>query len=74
MGFQERRDIIVTYLNRLTLCCRNEVLGIGKPGAGLENLGPVHWELVLCYLLGWIFVALTLSKGVKSSGKVRMLY
>nr|KAG5705931.1 hypothetical protein BaRGS_010821 [Batillaria attramentaria] len=49
---------------------RNEVLGIGNPGAGLENLGPIHWQLVLCYLLGWIFVGLTLSKGVKSSGKV----
>lgn len=46
----------------------NEVLG--KPGYGLDNLGPMKWELVLCYLLGWIFVCLTLSKGVKSSGKV----
>ncbi|KAK7496037.1 hypothetical protein BaRGS_00012738, partial [Batillaria attramentaria] len=51
---------------------RNEVLGIGNPGAGLENLGPIHWQLVLCYLLGWIFVGLTLSKGVKSSGKRRV--
>ncbi|XP_076464972.1 sodium- and chloride-dependent neutral and basic amino acid transporter B(0+)-like isoform X2 [Babylonia areolata] len=49
---------------------RNDVLGIGKPGAGLDNMGPVKWELVLCYLAGWIFVCLTLSKGVKSSGKV----
>lgn len=46
-----------------------EVLG-KTPDKGLENFGEMHWELVLCLLLAWIFVALTLSKGIKSSGKV----
>ena len=32
MRFKERRDIIVTYQKRSTVCYRNEVLGIGKPG------------------------------------------
>ncbi|XP_041363449.1 sodium- and chloride-dependent GABA transporter 2-like [Gigantopelta aegis] len=38
--------------------------------SGIGDLGPVKWQLLLCYLLAWIFVALVLSKGVKSSGKV----
>jgi len=46
-----------------------EVLG-KTPNIGLENYGSMHWELVLCLLLAWVFVALTLSKGIKSSGKV----
>ncbi|XP_050400598.1 sodium- and chloride-dependent neutral and basic amino acid transporter B(0+) [Patella vulgata] len=36
----------------------------------ISDLGPIRWQLVLCYLLAWIFVCATLSKGVKSSGKV----
>jgi len=46
-----------------------EVLG-KTPGKGLEDFGEMHWQLVLCLLLAWIFVALTLSKGIKTSGKV----
>ncbi|XP_041363462.1 sodium-dependent proline transporter-like [Gigantopelta aegis] len=38
--------------------------------SGIGDLGPIKWELLLCYLLAWIFVGLVLSKGVKSSGKV----
>ncbi|KAK7116102.1 sodium- and chloride-dependent neutral and basic amino acid transporter B(0+)-like isoform X1 [Littorina saxatilis] len=51
---------------------RREVLGIDQDDndPGLGNLGPIHWQLVLCLLLGWVFVCLTLCKGVKSSGKV----
>ena len=32
MGFQERRDMIVTYQKKRIVCYRNEVLGIGNPG------------------------------------------
>ena len=35
-----------------------------------ENYGSLRWELVLCLLLAWIIVGLSLIKGVKSSGKV----
>ena len=31
VGFQEPRDVIVTYQKRCTAPYRNEVLGIGKP-------------------------------------------
>merc|ERR1712004_163610 len=36
----------------------------------MDNLGPIHWELVLCLLLAWVIVCLALIKGIKSSGKV----
>lgn len=37
---------------------------------GLDNMGPVRWELALCLLLAWIIVTLSLLRGVKTSGKV----
>ncbi|KAL5004096.1 hypothetical protein ScPMuIL_017552 [Solemya velum] len=37
---------------------------------GIHDLGPLKWELVLCYLLAFVFVTLSLSKSIKSSGKV----
>ena len=30
----------------------------------------MRWELVLCLLMAWVIVGLSLIKGVKSSGKV----
>ncbi|WAR13442.1 SC6A2-like protein [Mya arenaria] len=38
--------------------------------SGLEALGGVRWELVLCTLLTFICLYFSLWKGVKSSGKV----
>uniref|UniRef100_A0A1I8FLU8 Transporter n=1 Tax=Macrostomum lignano TaxID=282301 RepID=A0A1I8FLU8_9PLAT len=32
--------------------------------------GPLRWDMSLCLLLAWIIVFLSLSKGIKSSGKV----
>ncbi|XP_061174045.1 sodium-dependent proline transporter-like [Saccostrea echinata] len=37
---------------------------------GFFDLGEVHWQLVLCYLLAFVFVVLALSKSIKTSGKV----
>lgn len=37
---------------------------------GIGDLGPCHWDLVLCLILAWLMVAGSLIKGVKSSGKV----
>jgi len=51
------------YLNR-------RVLGKDLDGISMDNMGKMKWELVLCFLLAWIIVALSLIKGVKSSGKV----
>ena len=46
-----------------------EVLGVTH-SEGLTDLGPMRWHLVLCLLLAWTIVCLSLIKGVKSSGKV----
>ena len=37
---------------------------------GIEDIGTISWELALCLLAAWIFVFVSLYKGVKSSGKV----
>ncbi|XP_075993675.1 sodium- and chloride-dependent betaine transporter-like [Genypterus blacodes] len=37
---------------------------------GIEELGSVRWELVLCLLACWLFCYFSIWKGVKSSGKV----
>ncbi|KAK3592462.1 hypothetical protein CHS0354_001581 [Potamilus streckersoni] len=37
---------------------------------GIENIGIVRWELMLCLLVAWLAVFLSLIKGIKSSGKV----
>ena len=37
---------------------------------GIENLGGIRWQLVLCTLLTFICLYFSLWKGVKSSGKV----
>ena len=36
----------------------------------IEELGGLRWQLVICHIVAWIIVALSLIKGVKSSGKV----
>ncbi|XP_061183688.1 sodium- and chloride-dependent glycine transporter 1-like [Saccostrea echinata] len=46
---------------------QNEVLQITK---GIEDLGTIRWELLICLALAWIVVFLCLCKGVKSSGRV----
>ena len=41
--------------------------------SSIANLGHVRWALCLCLLLSWILVAMFVSQGIKSSGKVREL-
>ncbi|KAK2168558.1 hypothetical protein LSH36_16g14023 [Paralvinella palmiformis] len=41
---------------------------------GIHNLGSIRWPLLLCLLLAWIIVFACLCKGVKSSGKIGILY
>ncbi|XP_013405391.1 sodium-dependent proline transporter isoform X3 [Lingula anatina] len=37
---------------------------------GIDNVGPVKWQLLLCLLLAWLIVFACLSRGVQSFGKV----
>ncbi|XP_053186777.1 sodium- and chloride-dependent betaine transporter-like [Scomber japonicus] len=38
--------------------------------AGIEDLGSVRWELVLCLLASWVFTYFSIWKSVRSSAKV----
>lgn len=53
------------------LCCRNNVLGISN---GIDDIGPIKWDLALCLLLIWIICFFCIWKGVKSTGKVRLSF
>ncbi|XP_038060570.1 sodium- and chloride-dependent glycine transporter 1-like [Patiria miniata] len=37
---------------------------------GMEDMGPIRWQIALCLLLAWTVVFLCIVRGVKSSGKV----
>ncbi|UYV64312.1 hypothetical protein LAZ67_3000263 [Cordylochernes scorpioides] len=37
---------------------------------GIEDIGFIKWDLLLCLLASWFVVILCLIKGIKSSGKV----
>ncbi|XP_064636103.1 sodium- and chloride-dependent glycine transporter 1-like isoform X2 [Lineus longissimus] len=37
---------------------------------GIEDMGKIRWELLVCLGIAWICVFLCLFKGIKSSGKV----
>ncbi|XP_075422755.1 sodium- and chloride-dependent glycine transporter 2 [Ascaphus truei] len=41
-----------------------------KISEGIEFPGEIRWPLVLCLLLAWAIVYVSLAKGIKSSGKV----
>uniref|UniRef100_A0A7N9AKY8 Transporter n=1 Tax=Mastacembelus armatus TaxID=205130 RepID=A0A7N9AKY8_9TELE len=45
----------------------HNVLGITS---GIEEMGPVKWDLALCLLLVWVICFFCIWKGVKSTGKV----
>ncbi|XP_041364255.1 sodium-dependent proline transporter-like [Gigantopelta aegis] len=38
--------------------------------AGFSGVGSFRWELILCYLLGWVVVGLSLSNSLKTYTKV----
>ncbi|XP_046584048.1 sodium-dependent proline transporter-like [Haliotis rubra] len=38
--------------------------------SGIEDVGSVRWQLLVCLLVAWLVVFLSLIKGIKSSGKV----
>ncbi|KAG9280832.1 sodium- and chloride-dependent GABA transporter 2-like isoform X1 [Astyanax mexicanus] len=38
--------------------------------SGIDEIGELHWDMVLCLLLAWILCYFCIWKGVKSTGKV----
>lgn len=46
---------------------RRNVLSISS---GIEDIGPLKWDLALCLLAVWIICFFCIWKGVKSTGKV----
>lgn len=56
------------------LCvCSNFVLGLDKAD-GIGGIGDLSPKLVAVLLLAWLIVFFALKKGVKSSGKVRLVF
>ena len=62
------QPFIQTAIN-LCLCilCRHNVLSISS---GIEDIGPLKWDLALCLLAVWVICFFCIWKGVKSTGKV----
>ena len=55
-----------TLISASQLYWDRTVLGTSS---GLDELGGLKWDLVLCFALSWLIVVITLSKGVNSLGK-----
>uniref|UniRef100_A0A3Q2QL09 Transporter n=1 Tax=Fundulus heteroclitus TaxID=8078 RepID=A0A3Q2QL09_FUNHE len=55
------------FTSPVTEFWEHNVLGISS---GIEDIGPVKWDLALCLLLVWVICFFCIWKGVKSTGKV----
>ncbi|XP_033743262.1 sodium- and chloride-dependent GABA transporter 1-like [Pecten maximus] len=44
--------------------------GVLQLSPGIEDMGELRWDLLICLFVAWVIVFLCLFKGVKSSGKV----
>nr|XP_040060902.1 sodium- and chloride-dependent taurine transporter-like isoform X2 [Gasterosteus aculeatus aculeatus] len=55
------------FTSPVTEFWEHNVLGITS---GIEDIGPVKWDLALCLLLVWVVCFFCIWKGVKTTGKV----
>ncbi|KAE8298823.1 Sodium- and chloride-dependent taurine transporter Solute carrier family 6 member 6 [Larimichthys crocea] len=55
------------FTSPVTEFWERNVLGITN---GIDNIGPIKWDLALCLLLVWVICFFCIWKGVKSTGKV----
>lgn len=51
----------------MCVVCRRNVLTIST---GIDDIGPLKWDLALCLLAVWVICFFCIWKGVKSTGKV----
>lgn len=49
---------------------RHRVLRISS---GIDHIGSLNWDLVVCLAIAWVICYFCIWKGVKSTGKVRSL-
>uniref|UniRef100_A0AAX7TS74 Transporter n=1 Tax=Astatotilapia calliptera TaxID=8154 RepID=A0AAX7TS74_ASTCA len=55
------------FTSPVTEFWEHNVLGISS---GIDEIGPIKWDLALCLLLVWVICFFCIWKGVKSTGKV----
>ncbi|KAK7574237.1 hypothetical protein V9T40_011428 [Parthenolecanium corni] len=60
----------VNHLNKETASLQYWEKRVLQLSSGIEEIGPIKWDLALCLLVSWIIVVLCLVKGIKTSGKV----
>ena len=56
----------------VTVTFRREVLGLHL-SEGLHHIGTPRWQLVLCLIAVFTVIYFCIWKGVKTSGKVRLI-
>ncbi|XP_034387997.1 solute carrier family 6 member 6b [Cyclopterus lumpus] len=55
------------FTSPVTEFWEHNVLGISD---GIDDIGPIKWDLALCLLLVWVICFFCIWKGVKTTGKV----
>ncbi|KAM9325798.1 sodium- and chloride-dependent creatine transporter 1 isoform 3-T3 [Gastrophryne carolinensis] len=60
-------DELSDKVSPITEFWENKVLRLSS---GLDDLGSINWELLLCLLACWVLVYFCVWKGVKSTGKI----
>ncbi|CAB1336114.1 unnamed protein product [Coregonus sp. 'balchen'] len=60
-------DTSLTWMLSAPSLLRRNVLSISS---GIDDIGPLKWDLALCLLAVWIVCFFCIWKGVKSTGKV----
>ena len=60
-------DFFLQFAQNISVFISYRVLRLSN---GLNEPGPVNWDLALCLLLAWIICYLCVSRGIKTSGKV----
>uniref|UniRef100_A0A8C1UNV1 Transporter n=1 Tax=Cyprinus carpio TaxID=7962 RepID=A0A8C1UNV1_CYPCA len=61
------QTMLINSTSSVTEFWRNRVLSLS---GGIEEMGKINWEILLCLIAMWIICYFCIWKGVKSTGKV----